>query len=110
VKVRLNFTPRAAKDLQELARDAGQRKRLRSVRKALALLETNQRHPSLHTHKYESLKARAVKMFSRPMWKTGPLLLTGFSGSMVLVTMKSPSLRLLLIPSRGEAAQPVEQL
>jgi hypothetical protein len=56
VKVRLHFTPRAAKDLQELAHDAGQRKRLRSVRKALALLETNQRHPSLHTHKYESLK------------------------------------------------------
>ena len=54
--IRLRFTARAKKDLEELARDAGLRKRLRSARKALGLLETNQRHPSLQTHKYESLK------------------------------------------------------
>jgi hypothetical protein len=54
--IRLRFTARAKKDLEELARDAGLRKRLRSVRKALGLLETNQRHRSLQTHKYESLK------------------------------------------------------
>jgi hypothetical protein len=55
MKVRLNFTHRAAKDLAELARDIGRRKRLKSVQKPLGLLETNQRHPSLHTHKYQSL-------------------------------------------------------
>ena len=53
---RLKFTTRAQMDLQELARDAGQRKRLKSVQKALGLLETSQRHPSLQTHKYESVK------------------------------------------------------
>lgn len=53
---RLKFTTRAQIDLQQLAKDAGQRKHLKSVQKALGLLETNQRHPSLHTHKYESLK------------------------------------------------------
>lgn len=52
----LRFTTRARRDLAELARDAGLQKCLRSVRKALGLLETNQRHPSLHTDKYESLK------------------------------------------------------
>ena len=52
----LKFTTRARRDLEELARDVGLQKRLRSVRKALGLLETNQRHPSLQTHKYESLK------------------------------------------------------
>jgi hypothetical protein len=52
----LKFTTRARRDLEELARDAGLQKRLRSVRKALGLLETNQRHPSLQAHKYESLK------------------------------------------------------
>ncbi len=52
----LKFTTRARRDLQELAQDAGLQKRLRSVRKALGLLETNQRHPSLQTRKYESLK------------------------------------------------------
>jgi hypothetical protein len=55
MKVRLNFTHRAAKDLEELARDPGRRKRLKSVQKALGLLQINQRHPSLHTHKYQSL-------------------------------------------------------
>jgi plasmid stabilization system protein ParE len=54
--VKLRFTTRAKKDLQELARDAGQRKRLKSVQKALGLLQTNQRHPSLQTHKYQSLR------------------------------------------------------
>lgn len=53
---RLKFTTRAQMDLQELARDAGQRKRLESVQKALGLLESSQRHPSLQTHKYESVK------------------------------------------------------
>ncbi len=55
-KMRLRFTPRAASDLRQLTRDAGQRKRLKSVQKALGLLETNLRHPGLHTHKYESLR------------------------------------------------------
>jgi hypothetical protein len=53
---RLSFTTRAQNDLEELARDAGQRKRLKSVQKALGLLQKNQRHPSLHTRKYESLQ------------------------------------------------------
>lgn len=52
----IRWTTRAKRDLQEIARDAGLRKRLKSVQKALGLLEINQRHPSLHTHKYESLK------------------------------------------------------
>jgi plasmid stabilization system protein ParE len=60
----LKFTTRARRDLEELARHAGLRKRLRSVRKALGLLESNQRHPSLQTHKYESLKgSRGEEVF-----------------------------------------------
>ncbi|HEY2104448.1 MAG TPA: hypothetical protein VGH29_01605 [Candidatus Binataceae bacterium] len=53
---RLNFTTRAKDDLEDIARDEGLKKRLKSVRKALGLLEGNPRHPSLQTHKYESLK------------------------------------------------------
>jgi hypothetical protein len=53
---KLLVTPQARKDLQELARDSGKAKRLKSVRKALGLLEINQRHPGLHTHKFESLR------------------------------------------------------
>lgn len=36
--------------------DAALAKRLKAVRKALGLLETNPRHPSLQTHKFTSLK------------------------------------------------------
>jgi plasmid stabilization system protein ParE len=54
--VTIRWTTRARTDLEEIARDAGQTKRLKSVQKAIGLLETNRRHPGLHTHKYESLR------------------------------------------------------
>ena len=54
-KVALRFTSQAQKDLAELAETPSLQKRLRAVRKALGLLETNQRHPSLQTHAYRSL-------------------------------------------------------
>ena len=52
----LRFTSRASKDLEKLSRDGGLRKRFESVQKALGLLETNPRHPSLHTHKFQTLQ------------------------------------------------------
>jgi hypothetical protein len=52
----LRFTSRASKDLETLSRDGGLRKRFKSVRKALGLLETNPRHPSLHSHKFQTLQ------------------------------------------------------
>lgn len=51
----LLFTDRAAADLDALEADAGLAKRLKAVRKALGLLETNPRHPGLNTHKFSSL-------------------------------------------------------
>jgi hypothetical protein len=62
--VQVLLTPRAAADLAELARDRSAHKRLKSVRKALGLLETNRRHPSLHTHEFKSLVGpKGEKMF-----------------------------------------------
>lgn len=52
----LLFTPQAEADLDTLEADAGLAKRLKAVRKALGLLETNPRHPGLNTHKFSSLK------------------------------------------------------
>ena len=49
-------TPLAKADLAALAKDKAAAKRLKSVQKALGLLETNPRHPSLQTHEYEGLK------------------------------------------------------
>lgn len=52
----LLFTDQADADLDALEADAGLSKRLKAVRKALGLLETNPRHPGLNTHKFSSLK------------------------------------------------------
>ena len=48
---RLLLTDQARDDLECLEHDVGLAKRLMTVRKTLALLETNSRHPSLQTHK-----------------------------------------------------------
>jgi hypothetical protein len=54
-KFRLLFTPQASAALSSLATDGSAAKRLRAVRKTLGLLETNPRHPGLHTHEYWKL-------------------------------------------------------
>lgn len=51
----LKFTPQAEADYQSLSQNKSLLKRLKAVRKALAYLETNPRHPSLSTHKYSSI-------------------------------------------------------
>jgi hypothetical protein len=56
VTFELLFTDQADADLDSLETDASLAKRLKAVRKALALLETNPRHPGLKTHKFSSLK------------------------------------------------------
>jgi len=52
---RLLFSEEANGNLDKLENDAGLAKRLKAVRKALGYLETNPRHPGLHTHKYSAL-------------------------------------------------------
>jgi len=56
VTFELLFTDQANADLDSLEADAGLAKRMKAVRKALGLLETNPRHPGLNTHKFSSLK------------------------------------------------------
>ncbi|MGB8412485.1 MAG: type II toxin-antitoxin system RelE/ParE family toxin [Candidatus Binatus sp.] len=56
MKFSLKLTTRAIKDMEALARDAGQQKRFKSVQKAFGLLETNPKHQSLRTHKFQSLQ------------------------------------------------------
>ena len=52
----LLFTDQANSDLDKLEQNKGLAKRLKAVRKALAYLQTNPRHPGLNTHKYDSLE------------------------------------------------------
>lgn len=49
----IRFTDVGLADLSALERDAGLAKRLKAVRKALAILETNLRHPGLNTHEFD---------------------------------------------------------
>ena len=52
----LIFTERADIDLLILEQDPSKTKTLKAVRKTLALMENNLRHPSLNTHEFTSLK------------------------------------------------------
>ncbi|MCK5379138.1 MAG: hypothetical protein KAJ78_07020 [Acidobacteria bacterium] len=52
---KLLFTTEANENMTALEEDAGLKKRLKAVRKALAFLESDPRHPSLNTHKFSSL-------------------------------------------------------
>jgi hypothetical protein len=51
----LHLTARAKATLGQLERDTGLAKRLIAVRKTLARLESNPRHPGLQSHKFQSL-------------------------------------------------------
>jgi hypothetical protein len=51
----LRLTPSAQDSLHELEADPHRAGLLKQVRKTLALLEVNLRHPSLNTHKFRSL-------------------------------------------------------
>jgi hypothetical protein len=55
MKRELRFTPEAQRALKDLGTNPARQSLLKQVRKTLGLLETNLRHPSLNTHRYESL-------------------------------------------------------
>jgi hypothetical protein len=52
----LLFTEQADEDLAELEAHPAKRAVLKAVQKTLGLMETNLRHPSLHTHEFTTLK------------------------------------------------------
>jgi hypothetical protein len=80
----LLFTPRADTDLSELEVDPAKKAVLKAVQKTLGLMETNLKHPSLHTHEFTSLKGpEGEKIFEayeqnktpgayRTFWYYGP--------------------------------------
>ena len=52
----LLFTDEASAEFDRLKKNKTLSKRFKAVRKALGYLETNPRHPSLNTHKYNSIR------------------------------------------------------
>ena len=55
MRFELLYTPTAGAQRDALEASTNQAKRWRAVRKTLALMETNIRHPGLNTHKFDSL-------------------------------------------------------
>ena len=55
MRFRLIFQPEAEGQLAFLSNSPGLATRLKAVRKCLGHLEINPRHPSLKTHKYDSI-------------------------------------------------------
>jgi len=52
----LLLTAQATDDLKKLTLEKSMAKQLKAVRKTLAYLQANPRHPSLNTHKYTSIE------------------------------------------------------
>jgi len=52
----LRYTEEADRQLNELENSSALKKRYKAVIKTLGLMETNLKHPSLKTHKYDSLE------------------------------------------------------
>jgi len=85
----LVFLPRAESDLDELAADRGKAKQLKAVQKALGLLQSNLRHPSLRTHKFHSLKGPQGQDVLRPMRSSERRQPTESSGATAQTAVKS---------------------
>ncbi|HTV99639.1 MAG TPA: hypothetical protein VMF87_05015 [Streptosporangiaceae bacterium] len=81
---KLRYATQADEALKTLESNPGQLGKLKKVRKALRHLETNPRHPGLHSHPYESFPVdRNVKVWDsyvenktpgawRIFWRYGP--------------------------------------
>ena len=53
---KLNYTEAAHQHLKDLKNNPSKQRILKDVTKALRLMETNLRHPSLNTHEYHNLE------------------------------------------------------
>ena len=88
---KLVFTEAAQAALEELRADSARRARCKQVLKTLSLLQINLRHPSLQTHKYESLRgSRGEDVFEAyaQQHTPGAYRVFFFSGSDILTTQR----------------------
>ena len=68
----IKFTSRAKSDFEGLQNNAALKKRLKAVQKTIGYLQTNPRHPSLNTHKYEAYAENNTSGAYRVFWYYGP--------------------------------------
>jgi hypothetical protein len=84
VHFKLKFSEEAAQNLKELESNKSKSNILKQVRKTLGLMETNLKHPSLNTHKFDDVKSKLGDVFEsyaqnntpsayRIFWAYGPI-------------------------------------
>ena len=61
--MKLLFSEEAKLTLQELENDNSKKGLLKQVRKSLGFMETNLRHPSLNTHKFDEISCALGQVF-----------------------------------------------
>lgn len=57
MKFELNYSDEAKDQFLELENSKDKFKQYKAVAKTLGLMQTNLRHPSLHTHKFDAIKS-----------------------------------------------------
>lgn len=83
MQFKLRFSDEASFKLEELASDRSKKGLLKQVRKVLGFMETNLKHPSLHTHKFTTFSCQLGTVFEtyaqnltpgayRIFWAYGP--------------------------------------
>jgi len=83
MQFKLKFSEEALLKLQELEEDKSKKGLLKQVRKTLGLMETNLKHPSLNTHKFDGIQCNLGDVFEsyaqnhtpgayRIFWAYGP--------------------------------------
>ena len=83
MEFQLIFSKQAKEKLLELETNKSKKGLLKQLRKALGLMETNLRHPSLNTHKFDALQCKLGDVFEsyvhnrtpgafRVFWVYGP--------------------------------------
>jgi len=79
----LSFTRKAEVTLLDLEKAKSKKGLLKQVKKVLGFMQTNLRHPSLHTHKFEGFESPLGEVFEsyaqndtpgayRILWSSGP--------------------------------------
>jgi hypothetical protein len=61
--MKLEFSEEAKLTLEELKEDKSKKGVLKQVRKSLGLMETNLKHPSLNTHKFDGMESPLGDVF-----------------------------------------------
>lgn len=63
MEFQLVFSEQAKEKLHELAEDKSKKALLKQLRKTLGFMETNLKHPSLNTHKFDALQCKFGDVF-----------------------------------------------